>query len=73
MSLSRCPLAAAAGLLSILAAFGAFTPELQAHAALTKRIYRLTFDLDRQVMSVCYFDGDVCRLEILRFPADGEK
>src|SRR5215475_14996287 len=36
---------------------------LQAHAALTKRIYRLTFDLDRQVLSVCYFDGEVCRLE----------
>jgi len=39
---------------------------LQARAALTKRIYRLTFDLDRQVMSVCYFDGDVCRLETSR-------
>src|SRR5262245_65571087 len=30
MSLSRCPLAAAAGLLSILAAFGAFTPRAAA-------------------------------------------
>jgi prepilin-type N-terminal cleavage/methylation domain-containing protein len=39
---------------------------LQAYAALTKRIYRLTFDLDRQVISVCYFDGDVCRLETSR-------
>ena len=39
---------------------------LQAHAALTKRIYRLTFDLDRQVLSVCYFDGEVCRLETSR-------
>src|SRR5713101_9538889 len=39
---------------------------LQAYAALTKRIYRLTFDLDRQVMSVCYFDGEVCRPETSR-------
>ena len=39
---------------------------LQAHAALTKRIYRLTFDLDRQVISVCYFDGDMCRPETSR-------
>jgi prepilin-type N-terminal cleavage/methylation domain-containing protein len=39
---------------------------LQAYAALTKRVYRLTFDLDRQVMSVCYFDGDVCRPETSR-------
>jgi prepilin-type N-terminal cleavage/methylation domain-containing protein len=39
---------------------------LQAHAALTKRIYRLTFDLDRQVISVCYFDGEVCRSETSR-------
>ena len=33
---------------------------LQAYAALTKRVYRLTFDLDRQVMSVCYFAGETC-------------
>ena len=39
---------------------------LQAHAALTKRIYRLTFDLDRQVMSVCYFVGETCQLETSR-------
>src|SRR4029453_1545348 len=39
---------------------------LQAHAALTKRIYRLTFDLDRQVMSVCDFEGEVCQLETTR-------
>jgi Tfp pilus assembly protein FimT len=39
---------------------------LYAHAALTKRIYRLTFDLDRQVMSVCYFEGEICRLETSR-------
>jgi type II secretory pathway pseudopilin PulG len=36
---------------------------LYAYAALTKRVYRLTFDLDRQVMSVCYLEGDTCRLE----------
>jgi Tfp pilus assembly protein FimT len=39
---------------------------LQAHAALTKRIYRMTFDLDRQIISVCYFDGDMCRPETSR-------
>ena len=39
---------------------------LQAHAALTKRVYRLTFDLDRQVMSVCYFEGETCRPETSR-------
>src|SRR5215467_11615526 len=33
---------------------------LQAYSALTKRVYRLTFDLDRQVMSVCYLTGDTC-------------
>lgn len=49
---------------------------LYAYAALTKRVYRLTFDLDRQVMSVCYLDGEVCRLEAGRelrayaFPAN---
>lgn len=49
---------------------------LYAYAALTKRIYRLTFDLDRQVMSVCYVEGEVCRLEASRelreyaFPAN---
>ena len=39
---------------------------LQAYAALTKRVYRLTFDLDRQVMSVCYFEGDTCTPEMGR-------
>ncbi|MBM3222875.1 MAG: hypothetical protein FJZ47_03600 [Candidatus Tectomicrobia bacterium] len=39
---------------------------LHAHAALTKRVYRLTFDLDRQVMSVCYIEGEACRLETTR-------
>src|SRR5712691_8201157 len=39
---------------------------LQAHAALTKRVYRLTFDLDRQVMSVCYFEGETYRPETTR-------
>ncbi len=49
---------------------------LYAYAALTKRVYRLTFDLDRQVMSVCYLDGETCRLEASRelreyvFPAN---
>jgi len=39
---------------------------LQAYAALTKRVYRLTFDLDRQVMSVCYMEGETCRAETSR-------
>lgn len=39
---------------------------LQAYAALTKRVYRLTFDLDRQVMSVCYFQGETCMPEASR-------
>ena len=39
---------------------------LQAYAALTKRVYRLTFDLDRQVMSVCYFQGETCTPEASR-------
>jgi prepilin-type N-terminal cleavage/methylation domain-containing protein len=39
---------------------------LQARAALTKRVYRLTFDLDRQVMSVCYLSSDGCEPEPTR-------
>ena len=39
---------------------------LQAYAALTKRVYRLTFDLDRQVLSVCYFQGGMCTPEASR-------
>jgi type II secretory pathway pseudopilin PulG len=39
---------------------------LQAYAALTKRVYRLTFDLDRQVMSVCHYEGETCRPEASR-------
>jgi general secretion pathway protein H len=39
----------------------------QARAALTKRVYRLTFDLDKQSMSVCYLpdpaNPEECRLE----------
>ncbi len=35
-------------------------------STMTKRIYRLTFDLDRQVMSVCYFVGETCKLETTR-------
>lgn len=37
---------------------------VHAHAALTKRIYRVLFNLDNpQVMSVCYLSGDTCILE----------
>ena len=39
---------------------------LQAYAALTKRVYRLTFDLDRQVMSVCHYEGEICTPEASR-------
>jgi Tfp pilus assembly protein FimT len=39
---------------------------LQAYAALTKRVYRLTFDLDRQVISVCYYTGETCIQETSR-------
>ncbi len=39
---------------------------VHAHAALTKRTYRLLFDLDRQVMSVCYLVGETCILESTR-------
>jgi prepilin-type N-terminal cleavage/methylation domain-containing protein len=39
---------------------------LQARAALTKRVYRLTFDLDRQVMSVCYLSTEGCESEQTR-------
>lgn len=39
---------------------------LQAYAALTKRVYRLTFDLDRQVISVCHIEGETCRPEMGR-------
>src|SRR5215470_14908347 len=39
---------------------------LQAYSALTKRVYRLTFDLDRQVISVCYFEAERCQPETTR-------
>lgn len=39
---------------------------LQAHAAFTKRIYRLTFDLDQQVLSVCYLTAEGCQHEPTR-------
>jgi general secretion pathway protein H len=39
---------------------------LQARAALTKRVYRLIFDLDQQVLSVCYVTADVCQRELTR-------
>ena len=39
---------------------------LQARAALTKRVYRLTFDLDRQVISVCYLGREGCASEASR-------
>jgi prepilin-type N-terminal cleavage/methylation domain-containing protein len=36
---------------------------LQARAALTKRTYRLTFDLDKQTMSACYLTEESCQEE----------
>jgi prepilin-type N-terminal cleavage/methylation domain-containing protein len=36
---------------------------VQARAALTKRVYRLTFDFDRQTMSACYLLEDDCQIE----------
>ncbi len=39
---------------------------LQARAALTKRVYRLTFDLDQHEMSVCFLSPEGCRPEPTR-------
>jgi type II secretory pathway pseudopilin PulG len=36
---------------------------VQARAALTKRIYHLTFNLDQQTMSACYLIEDGCQIE----------
>jgi len=36
---------------------------LQARAALTKRTYRLTLDLDKQTMSACYLTEESCQKE----------
>ena len=36
---------------------------VQARAALTKRVYRLTFDLDKQTMSACYLSAEECKPE----------
>jgi general secretion pathway protein H len=36
---------------------------VQARAALTKRVYRLTFDVERQTMSACYVSVDACQPE----------
>ena len=48
--------------------------QLHAKAALTKRVYRLTFDLDQQLLSVCFLESlpatgsedDVCVAEVSR-------
>jgi type II secretory pathway pseudopilin PulG len=44
---------------------------VHARAALTKRVYRLVFDLENQVIKVCYFEydtleGDTCKEEVSR-------
>jgi prepilin-type N-terminal cleavage/methylation domain-containing protein len=45
---------------------------LQARAALTKRTYRLTLDLDNQVMSACYLTEESCQKEHNRVLRDYE-
>ncbi len=46
------------------------TRYLQARAALTKRTYRLTLDLDKQTMSACYLTQDTCKKETNRVLRD---
>ena len=43
---------------------------LQARSALTKRTYRLTFDLDNQTMSACYLTADSCQKDNNRVVRD---
>jgi general secretion pathway protein H len=46
------------------------TRYLQSRAAMTKRIYRLTFDLDRQMVSVCYLTAEGCQPDRNRVTSD---
>jgi len=46
------------------------TRYLQSRAATTKRIYRLTFDLDEQVVSVCYLTPEGCQIDRNRVTSD---
>jgi hypothetical protein len=46
------------------------TRYLQSRAATTKRIYRLTFDLDKQVVSACYLTTEGCQSDRNRVTSD---
>ena len=46
------------------------TRYLQSRAATTKRIYRLTFDLDKQVVSTCYLTAEGCQIDRNRITRD---
>lgn len=46
------------------------TRYLQSRAATTKRIYRLTFDLDNQVVSACYLTAEGCQIDRNRVTSD---
>ncbi len=46
------------------------TRYLQSRAATTKRIYRLTFDLDKQMVSACYLTPGGCQIDRNRITRD---
>ncbi len=46
------------------------TRYLQSRAATTKRIYRLTFDLDKQIVSACYLTAEACQIDRHRVTRD---
>jgi prepilin-type N-terminal cleavage/methylation domain-containing protein len=46
------------------------TRYLQSRAATTKRIYRLTFDLDKQIVSACYLTPEGCQVDRNRVTSD---
>jgi general secretion pathway protein H len=46
------------------------TRYLQSRAATTKRIYRLTFDLDKQMVSACYLTPEGCQIDRNRVTSD---
>ncbi len=46
------------------------TRYLQSRAATTKRIYRLTFDLDKQMVSACYLMAEGCQIDRNRITRD---
>jgi len=46
------------------------TRYLQSRAATTKRIYRLTFDLDNQVVSSCFLTPEGCQSDYNRITSD---